>query len=106
MAPHFFIDVRRSHRVREANPIDVAIASDNYHEWHIALTMDKSLHGIRILTDFPLSPGERVAILPEADSEDRIRAYVVWVRGLEISAEYVAGLEFATSIVPQLRRAS
>ena len=69
MAPHSFIDVRRSRRVREANPIDVAIASDNYHERHIALTMDKSLHGMRILTDFQLFPGQRVAILPEADSD-------------------------------------
>jgi hypothetical protein len=95
MAPHSFIDVRRSSRVREANSIYVAIASDNYHEWHIALTKDKSLHGIKIRTDFPLSPGERVAILPEADSEDRITAHVVWARGLEISDGYIAGLEFA-----------
>jgi hypothetical protein len=95
MAPQFSIDVRRSRRVREANPIDFAIASGNYHEWHIALTMDKSLHGIRILTDFPLFPGEPVALRPEADSEDRISARVVWRQGLETSAGYVAGLEFA-----------
>ncbi len=95
MAPHSFIDVRRSRRVREANPIDVATASENYHEWHIALTMDKSLHGIRIRTDFQLFTGERVAIIPEADSMDRISARVVWARGLEISDGYIAGLEFA-----------
>jgi hypothetical protein len=44
--------------------------------------------------NFPLSPGERVVILPGAGSEDRITARVVWARALEISAGYVAGLEF------------
>jgi len=56
--------------------------------------MDGSLHGIRIRINFPLSPEERVVILPEAGSEDRITARVVWARALEISAGYVAGLEF------------
>jgi len=71
--------------------------------------MDEALGGVRIRIDIPLSAGEKVVILPEAVSEERIRARVVWVRELKTSATYVAGLEFAKpSIleVPQLHRAA
>ena len=107
MATPSFVDPRRSPRGREANPIRFAIPFEYPNKKHRALTVDASPHGIRIRTHFRLSPGEKVVILPEAGSEDRSTARVVWVRGLEIPVGYVAGLEFAKPLtplaVPQLR---
>jgi len=100
MATPSFVESRRSPRGREASPIRLALAYDNYHKQHEALTRDESLHGISIRTHFPLSPGEKVVILPEAGSEDRNTGRVVWVRGLEIPVGYVAGLEFAKPLTP------
>jgi hypothetical protein len=95
-----FVDPRRSPRTRGANPIRLTIAFEYPYKQHKALTIDASLHGVRIRIDVPLSPGERVVILPEGRSQDRITAHVVWVRAVEISAGYVAGLEFVKPLTP------
>ena len=89
-----YVDPRRSPRTREANPIRFAIPFEYPNKQHRALTVDASLHGIKIRTHFRLSPGEKVVILPKAGSKDRNTARVVWVRRLQIPDGYVAGLEF------------
>jgi hypothetical protein len=89
-----FVDHRRSLRVGEANPIRLAIASEDYGVGHAAITMNESLCGVRIRTDVPLSPGEKILIFPQGGSQQRIPARVVWVRRPMSSAGYVAGLEF------------
>jgi hypothetical protein len=100
MAAPSYVDPRRSPRGRAANPIRLAIPFEYPTKQHKALTVDASLHGIKIRTDVPLSPGERVVILPEAGSGVRIPARVVWTRAVKISAGYVAGLEFAKPLTP------
>ncbi len=89
-----FVDHRRSSRAREANPIRLALASEDYGVGHAAITMNESLCGVRIRTDVPLSPGEKIEIFPQGGSQQRIPARVVWVREPGPSAGYVAGLEF------------
>lgn len=109
MATPSSVEDRRSPRFREANPIRLEIASERYGKVHEAVTMDEALDGVRIRIDVPLSAGERVIILPEAVSEEHIRARVVWVRELKSSTGYVAGLEFVRPLkleVPRLRCAA
>jgi hypothetical protein len=89
-----FVDHRRSSRAREANPIRLAIASEDYGVGHAAITMNQSLQGVRIRTDVSLSPGEKILIFPQGGSQQRIPARVVWVREPEPGVGYVAGLEF------------
>ena len=103
-----FVESRRSPRGRDASPILLAIASENYHIQCNALRMDASLHGMRIRTDVPLSLGTRVEILPNGRSGDCITTHVVWMQELEISSVYVVGLEFNIRMkpaAPQFRRA-
>ena len=95
MATPSFVDPRRSRRAREANPAHFTISFGQLRKRHEVLTLDESLHGLRIRTDVRLCPGENIVIIPEGDSKDRILARVVWMRAVEISAGYVAGLEFA-----------
>jgi hypothetical protein len=89
-----FLNLRRSRRTPEANPIPLAIASEDYQVNHQAFTMNRSLHGLRIRTAVPLSPGETVVISRREGSRHTIPAHVVWVREPIPSAEYIAGLEF------------
>jgi hypothetical protein len=100
MATPPFVDPRRSRRARETNPVHFTISFEQLRKQHEVLAVDESLHGVRIRTDVRLCPGENVVIIPEWDSEDRILARVVWMRAVEISAGYVAGLEFAKPLEP------
>ena len=94
MATTSFVDPRRSRRAREANPIRVAIASENYHIRHEVSTMDGSLHGIRIRISVPLVPGEKIAVFVREGSLYRNSSRVVWMQKAEVSEGYIAGLEF------------
>jgi hypothetical protein len=110
MATTSFVDPRRSRRAREANPIHLAIAAENYQMRHEVLTMDESLHGVRIRIAVPLVPGEKIAVFLKEGSQYRTPARVVWMRKAEVSEGYIAGLEFLKTLepmkVPQFRRAS
>ena len=93
-----FTDPRRSLRERETIPIRYAIASEDYRVEHEAITMDRSLHGLRIRTAVRLSCGETVVVLPLGGSQGATPARVVWVHGAESSFEGAAGLEFLNSL--------
>ena len=101
MATPSFVDPRRSHRAREANPIHVAIASESYQMRHEVVTMDGSLHGIRIRIAVPLVPGENIAVFLNKASQFRNPARVVWMQKSEVSEGYIAGLEFAKPLEPK-----
>ena len=87
-----FLNIRRSRRTPEATLIPLAIPSEDYQINHQAFTMNRSLHGLRVRTAVPLSPGETVVVSRQEGSWHTVPARVVWVR--ERSAEYIAGLEF------------
>lgn len=105
-----FVDLRRSRRGRAVNSIHVAVPFENHQIRHEVVTMDESLHGIRIRTIAALSPGEKIVVFLQGESQAPTTARVVWVRRQEISAGYVAGLEFNETKpelgVPECRRAN
>jgi PilZ domain len=87
-------ETRRSRRVPEANPILVAIPSEDYQVRHEAFTMDRSRHGLGIRTRVHLSPGETIVIIHLGGSRsDTAPARVVWVGKPKSSDAYAAGLE-------------
>jgi hypothetical protein len=100
MATNSFVDARRSRRVPEAKRIRLAIGFENYRMPHEVLTMNESLHGVRVRIAVPLIPGEKIVVFPKADSQRSIPARVVWMRKAEVSDGYIAGLEFSTPLVP------
>ena len=62
---------RRSRRVPEANPILVAIASEDYQVQHKAFTMDRSRHGLGIRARVQLSPGDTIVIFHQDGSHSQ-----------------------------------
>ena len=84
---------RRSRRLPQANPILVAIASEDYQVQHEALTMDRSHRGMGIWARVQLSPGETIVVFHLDGSRSHTApARVVWVRRPKSSAGYFAGL--------------
>ena len=98
MATNSFVDARRSRRVPEAKRIRLAIGFENYRMPHEVLTMNESLHGVRVRIAVPLIPGEKIVVFPKADSQRSIPARVVWTRAGELSFEGAAGLEILDSL--------
>jgi hypothetical protein len=86
-------ETRRSRRVPETNTILVAIPSEDYQVQHEAFTIDRSRHGLGIMTRVQLSPGETIVIFHLDGSRSHTApARVVWVRRPKSSAGYFAGL--------------
>ena len=85
---------RRSRRLPQANPILVAIASEDYQVQHKAFTMDRSRRGMAIRARVQLSPGETIVIFHQDGPHSHTTpARVVWVREPKSKAGCFAGLE-------------
>ena len=85
---------RRSRRLPQANPILVAIASEDYQVQHKAISVDRSHRGMGIWARVQLSPGETIVIfLQDGPNSRTAPARVVWVRELKSKAGCLAGLE-------------
>jgi hypothetical protein len=87
-------ETRRSRRLPQANPILVAIASEDYQVQHKAFTMDRSRRGMGIRARVQLSPGETIVIFHEDGPHSHTTpARVVWVREPKSRTGCLAGLE-------------
>ena len=101
MATNSFVDPRRSRRVPEAKRIRLAIGFENYRMPHEVLTMNESLHGVRVRIAVPLIPGEKIVVFLQSGSQDRTPARVVWMQKAQVSEGYIAGVEFAKPLEPK-----
>ncbi len=88
------VDQRRSPRNREAIPVRLAIASEDYRLEYEAVLIDRSSTGIGIRTNMPLSSGEKVLVHWLDKRRDAIPARVAWANGAEFSFAGAVGLEF------------
>lgn len=84
----------RPDRVPGAIPIRFAIGSEHDGVQYEAFTTDQSLRGMGIRTEEPLIPGETILVSLQGKSQDPLRARVAWVRRVEDSTQYLAGLQF------------
>jgi len=83
---------RRSERKAAEIVVTVVISGDETD--HLANAVDLSQHGLRLETDTPLAPGQRVGLLLSDDPSHLIRARVVWVGKADSDQAGEAGMEF------------
>ena len=90
---------RRSQRIVATIPISLFPHKHDRKEAYDAYTMDLSRFGARIRSNFELSVGDEVGVLPSGDPGQAIRSRVVWVQRTSTSESY-AGLEFLSPLQP------
>jgi len=67
---------------------------------HVATAVDMSQHGMRLQTDFPLLPGQRVGLLLSDTPNYVLGARVVWLGKVDSEQAGEAGLEFLKPLAP------
>jgi hypothetical protein len=95
------VNLRRWERQPAIVPIGLALKTDtgptlkanHYQTDDSALTVDISLHGVRVRTVLALVPGEWVGVIPDAEFPFAVHARVVWVREDESRHSTYAGIE-------------
>ena len=87
---------RRSERRSTRNPaqIVVTLVLEGEEAEHLASGVDLSLHGMRVQTDVPLAPGQRVGLVLSDTPTYAIAARVVWLGKAESKQGSEAGVEF------------
>jgi hypothetical protein len=89
------MNLRRADREAAAISITLVLRSEGRHSKIDATTVDLSLEGARIRTDFELVPGEWVGIMPNGEFPFAIPSRVVWVRPADAAGLFfLAGLQF------------
>ncbi len=88
---------RRSERQPAEIPITLRIGSTGQPVERIARAIDLSIHGLRIRTNFVLSPGQTLDLFSRGGRLRPVSGRVVWVVTGESRRPYEAGLEFLDS---------
>jgi hypothetical protein len=83
---------RRSERKPAHIVVTLVIEGDEAD--HLANAVDLSQHGLRLETDVPLAPGQRVGLLLSDNPSYVIGARVVWLGKADSEQAGEAGLEF------------
>lgn len=94
-------NLRRWERQPATVPIGLAMKTDtgltlkanHYKTDDSALTVDISLHGVRVRTVLALVPGEWVGVVPKGEFPYAVQARVVWIREDESTHRTYAGIE-------------
>lgn len=94
-----FATPRRSERVPLTKAVYLIAESEGESLEHPGQTVDVSDHGMRVLTRFPLRPGQAVRIIPADGSMQAVRCLVIWTGDIAADREGQAGLEYLTSSV-------
>ena len=87
---------RQKQRRSERNPaqIVVTLVLEGDDAKYLADGVDLSLHGMRVRTDVPLEPGQRVGLVLSDTPTYAIAARVVWLGTAESKQAGEAGVEF------------
>lgn len=94
MQTNAYATLRRWEREPATIPVRLVLKAENFKADDLAVSIDLSLHGIRVQTSLALGAGEWVGVVPKGEFPHAIPARVVWAREDEISHWTVAGLEF------------
>jgi hypothetical protein len=89
---------RRSERESRTIPISLVRRSQNFGKDDEAMTIDISMHGMRIRTALPLAAEEWVEVIATKEFPHTIPAQVVWAREEESSHSTLAGIEFLPAL--------
>jgi hypothetical protein len=81
---------RRSKRL----PVDKAILLTVESIAHSAYMIDMSQHGLRVLANFPLRPGQIVQFRTQGDSNYSVSCLVIWTGDEGSDREGEAGLDY------------
>ncbi len=87
---------RRSERKPAQIVVTLVIEADEAD--HLASAVDMSQHGLRLQTDYSLTPGQRVGLLLSDNPDCVIGARVVWMGDLDSEQAGEAGLEFTSAL--------
>jgi hypothetical protein len=92
------IEIRRSERESASIPITLVTRPEVFRQDEEAITIDTSLHGMKVRTALSLVPGEWVGVIAKGEFPHAIPAHVVWVREDESSHWIFAGIEFVPAL--------
>lgn len=68
---------------------------------HEGTTVDMSEHGVRIVAEAQLTPGQTLSLFQPDDPERGLRCMVVWTGDVGSDGHDQAGLEFLDSVSPK-----